>query len=440
MKLDCYLQVKRLKFMSNILPYPTAGALYIVIPGDRLDNIEKAAFGYVTGTLEGTNPQLAGRPISLENRPTIYAGDILTIPLDPNREELKTEQSKAQMAGKPDDEMTLIIGNYDVPFDSIRAIVTMDTGADSWSARIQWTPGLDKDLDAIAIPYGYPKAQLYIGNQLLITGAMYSVMPEFSKDGLSLTFEGFSFAADVIDSTMPTPFEQEDISLEDRANQILQHIGIKSEFGSPQGGQFDRVTGEITDTIWSHLQSLAAQRGLLVNSTPEGNLLFTKTTESAPVGTIESGDPLPIGWGAKFDGRLLFNQITAIGESPGAPTKQATVTDDNVPRSRFITFKADNTIAGDLEAAANWKRSKQFADALTIPFPVSGWYAPDGTLWKENTLVTIVSPEIFVPNGFTFLIRSVEYVLENSGRTATLQIVPPNVYTGERIVLPWEVS
>lgn len=426
--------------MSNIQPRPTAGAQYRVVPGDRLDNIEKAAYGYVRGIIESANPQLANRPISLENRPTIYAGDVLNIPNDPAREELKTASAVLQLSSKSDDEVTLKIGDYEVPFESIRIIRTMDTAADGWSASIGWEPGVDKQLDSVVIPYGFPKAQVYIGKNLIINGVMYTVAPEFGDSGLSLTLEGFSFAADVIDSTMPTPYEQENITLEDRANQLLQHIGIKSVFEADQGGPFDRVTGEVTDTIFDHLQSLAAQRGLLISSTPDGNLLFAKTTTDRTIGTIESGDPLPIGWGAKFDGRKLFNQITAIGESPGAPTKSETVTDDNVPRSRFFTFKADDTTEGDLQTAATWKRSKQFADALTIPFPVSSWYAPNGELWKENTLVTVKSPEIFVPNGFTFLIRQVEYVLENSGRTATLSLVPPNVYTGERIVLPWEVT
>lgn len=441
--------------MSNIQPRPTAGAQYRVVRGDRLDNIEKAAFGYITGTMEGANPQLAGRPISLENRPTIYAGDVLNIPLDPGLQTLKTEQAKVQLSGKGDNEVTLMIGDIEFPFESIRIIRTMDTPADGWSARVAWFPGQDKVFDSVIIPYSYPLAQVYIGNNLIVNGVMYTPAPEQSDSGLILNLEGFSFAADVIDSTMPTPYEAEKILLEDRANQLLSHIGIKAVFEADQGGEFDRVTGEKTDLIINHLVDLASQRGLLISSTPEGNLLFTKTTESEPVGTIgydstaaqtitarnqASGENNGIGWGAKFDGRKLFNQITAIGESPGAVTKSATVTDDNVPRSRFFTFKADNTTEGDIEAAALWKRSKQFADALTIPFPVSSFYAPNGKLWRENTLVTVVSPEIFVPDGFTFLIRQVEYVLENSGITSTLSLVPPNVYTGERIVLPWEVT
>jgi prophage tail gpP-like protein len=425
--------------MSNIKPRPTAGFRYKVVNGDRLDNIEKSAYGYITGNLESANPQLSGRPISLENRPTIYAGDILNIPLDPNRQKLKSELAKGQLSGKDPNDVTLIIADIEIPAESIRIRRTMDTPADGWSCRIEWTPGQDVNIDKIVLPYTYPLAQVYIGNNLVISGNLYSVAPEQSKDGLTITMEGFSFAADILDSTMPTPYEQENITLEDRANQLLQHIGIKAVFEGGEDEKFDRVTGDVTDKIFDHLNSLASQRGLLISSTPEGNLLFTKPSTAAPVGTIKSGDPLPIGWGAKFDGRKLFNQIKAIGESPGNVTKSATVTDKNIPRSRFMTYKADNTKKGDIEQAARWKRAKQFADALTLPYPVTGFYAPNGELWKENTLVTVVSPEIFIPNGFTFLIRQVEYTLEKSGRSATLSLVPPSVYTTEEIELPWEV-
>lgn len=424
--------------MSNIAARPTQGKQYKVVPGDRLDNIEKSAYGFVTGTLENANTFIKGRAISLENRPTIYPGDILFIPFSAVEQELKTDQAKVHLQGKSQDSMTLILEDREIQFDSMRIIRTMDTVADGWTARIQWQPGKDTELDSLLIPYGYPKAQAYIGNQLLVNGVMYSVNPEQTKQGLILNLEGFSYTADIIDSTCPAPYTQNNVTLEQRANQMLQNIGIRTVMEFEDESPFDKVTGDIDVTIFDHLASLAAQRGFLLSSSVEGNLIFTKTKTDAPVGTLESGAPQGISWGARFDGRLLFNSITAIGESPGKPTNNATVKDDNVPRSRFQTFKANETTEGNIEKAALWKRSKQFADALSIPFPVSGWYAPNDTLWRENTQVVVKSKEIFVPDGFTFLIRQCEYIFENSGATTTLNLVPPQVYTGERIVLPWE--
>ena len=51
--------------------------------------------------------------------------------------------------------------------------------------------------------------------------------------------------------------------------------------------------------------------------------------------------------------------------------------------------------------------------------------------------MTLESPSLFVPDGFDFLIRSVEYLFSESGVTANLELVPPQVYSGEAITEPW---
>lgn len=425
--------------VANVATDPTPGRQYVVVGGDRLDTIEKRAYGTIKGILEEANPILNGRGISLENRPFIYPGDVLFIPLLAARETLKNEATARRLDSKPRDEMTIIVDGLELVSDSKRIVRTMDTAADGWTARLAYTAGQDRELDRRLLPYSYPAAQAYIGGDLLVGGAQYGVKPEVTKQGKIVDLEGFSFTKDMVDSTINPPYEFADITLQDLAIKLARKHGISAEFDFDPGGPFDRVTADPQDSPFTFLSRLVTQRGGLFSSTPAGNALFTRTVENvAPVGTIEEGESFPIGWGAQFDGTLLFNIIRAIGESPGAPTNEAISRDDNVPRSRFTTIVADETMVGDLQAAADWKRSKQLADALTIPFPVSGWYAPNGDLWRENTLVTVVSPSIFTPQGFTYLIRQVEYVEESSGKTTTLSLVPPGVYTGERIVLPWE--
>jgi prophage tail gpP-like protein len=425
---------------ANIAARPTAGFQYLVVAGDRLDTIEKIAYGSIQGILEEANPQLNGRPISLENRPTIYPGDVLVIPVLATREALKNAQVAQRLENVKDpDKMSIIIDGLEIQSTSARILRTMDTAADGWTARFGYTAGRDPELDRRLLPYSYPQAQAYIGGELLTAGVLYGVNREATKQGKIVDLEGFSFTKDMVDSTINPPYEFSNISLQDLATKLARKHGIGADFDFDPGGPFDRVTADPMDSPFTFLARLVTQRGGLFSSSPSGNALFTKTTEAkTPVGTIEEGERFPIGWGARFDGTLLYNVIRAIGETPGNPTAEGISRDDNVPRSRFITITADETSEAGLQAAADWKRSKQLADALTIPFPVSGWYAPNGELWRENTLVTVVSPTIFVPRGFTFLIRQVEYVDEASGKTATLSLVPPEVYTGNRIVLPWE--
>ena len=77
------------------------------------------------------------------------------------------------------------------------------------------------------------------------------------------------------------------------------------------------------------------------------------------------------------------------------------------------------------------------ARALTIPFPVSGWIGPDGKVWRENTIITVVSDILSIPDGFDFLIRSVEFNISQNGQSAILGLLPPQVYTKEQVGDPW---
>ena len=259
---------------------PIPGNQYKVVYGDRLDFIEKSAYGYVVGIIESANPFLSGRGISLENRPIIYAGDVLTIPELPERRTLKTEQLKGKLSNKGADELTILIGDREINFISARLIRTMDTAADGCTCQIVRKYD-DNELEKLLTPYTYPNCQVFIGNELLLSGAVYSIAPNISDQGDLLDLEIWSYTADIIDSTMSAPYEQSNITLKDRADVLLKNIGIKSVFDFTDNSPFDRVTADRTDTIFSHLSELASQRGLLISSTIEGNLLFTKNKKRA---------------------------------------------------------------------------------------------------------------------------------------------------------------
>lgn len=368
---------------------------------------------------------------------TLYPGAVLIIP----------GVSKARdLPNRNPYDLTVVIDGYEVPLMDARLLRTMDTGADAWSGRIAWTPGRDPIIDRITRPYSYADAAAYIGGKLRVNGRLYIVSPELSTDGRTKALTGFSFTADAIDSTVKPPYERNGITLEQLAAELLEPIGIKAVFRTATGGPFERVTANEGDTIFAHLAKLASQRGVLVSSTPDGDLLFHKaTTSKQTVGTIEEGQPGALIFAATFDGRARYNVYKCITpdsgtslawDSTGDP-KTVIARDNRVPLSRFLTFQGDDTTPGNIRNAAEWRRSKQMVDALSIPFPVQDWYAPNGELWQENTLVTIVSETLSVPNGFDFLIRSVEYQLDSNRRSAVLGLVPPSAYSGEPLGDVW---
>jgi len=114
--------------------------------------------------------------------------------------------------------------------------------------------------------------------------------------------------------------------------------------------------------------------------------LFTvANTTGATLGTIDEGSfSTAEEFIAEFDGRMRFSTYRAISQSPKSNAKIAVAKDPNVPRSRFLTFSAQDTTSGDIKKAVEWRRSKQLAEALTISIPVEGWTAPNGEIWQEN--------------------------------------------------------
>jgi len=361
----------------------------------------------------------------------IFPGETIIIPVLPERESLRTVSPPIEQG------MSIVLNGRVIPIVSGRIIRTMDTGADGWAASINWQPGEDTELDSRLKPYSYTPAQAYIDNELLVSGLLYSMSAARTNDGIIKDLEGFSFTADLVDSTLKPPYESNNVTLSQIATEIVSPLGINVVFDTDTGGQFSRVTAEEGETIFAYLARLASQRGVLVSSTARGELLFTQaTTDSVPVATLEEDEQGALEYRARFDGRARYNVYRAVGRSP-IGNKESIAKDNAVPRSRFLTFQADETTRGDIGEAAKWKRSKQLAEALTLTLPVADWYDPSGNLWRENTLVTVKSPTLHVPQGFTFIIRQVSYILENEGRRAELSIVPPQVYTREELVDPW---
>lgn len=419
----------------------TPGKPYVVQKGDNLSRIANQAYGDASkwpliwkanqAVLRSDDPNL------------IFPGETVQVP--PNPLEAIVEQDLGQasdeyLPGKGENEFTLVIEGEEIPVETAQVVRTMDTAADGWTASTSWNPA-DERLAKVIKPYTYGAASVYLGPWLVVRGRLYIVAPSVDpEDGYSVRLEGFSPTVDIVDSNVRPPYEQKKVTLEQRALGLLEPFGINVIFDADSGDVFDRVTAQKEEKILDHLGKLAAQRSVLISSTTRGDLIFYQAKVTQSVGILTDDLPPHQSSEAEFDGRKRFNVYRAIGPTPKRRSRnalEAVAKDDAVPRSRFLTFSADDATAGNIQSAADWRRSKQMAEALSVPYPVSGWYAPDGSLWRENTIVTVQSAALFIPDGFDFLIKSVTYNFDSDGPSAILDLVPPSVYTGQPLEEPW---
>jgi len=421
------------------MPKATAGVPYVVISGDNLSRLASQAYGDPAkwrliwkanqNTLKSDNPNL------------IYPGEILQIPTNPVEAAVSQAlglTEKEYLEGAEWDDFTLFVDGTRFLVESARVIRTMDTVSDGWSARLPWDPD-DPKMTDILKPYAYNSALVYLGPRLAVKGVLYTMETELGSEGSTVTLEGFSPTADLMDSSVKPPYEQKKVTLQQRAQDLIEPLGLTLIYEADDE-EFDRVTAAPEDTIFSHLSDLAAQRKVLISSTPKGEVIFYQARAGVSVGVIEEDIPPHQNIRARFDGRKRYNAYRVIGPTPKRKSGnaiEAISNDISVPRARFKTIKAEDATAGNIQSIADWQRSKQLAEALTLSFPVSSWYAPDGSLWRENTIVTVGSKTIFTPNGFDYLIKSVEYIYDKEGTQAVLSLVPPQVYTGEPVEEPW---
>ncbi|MCK5017361.1 MAG: LysM peptidoglycan-binding domain-containing protein [Candidatus Peribacteraceae bacterium] len=404
---------------------PQAGSTYTVGPADTLERIATIAYGDKSKWVK----IYAANQTTLRSGDAnvIFPGEIIKIPV------LSEKKTAKFLTGKDADDLTLVINDLEIPTTQLKCTRAMDTAASGWTASIMWNPGQDKDLDEAVRRYGYQEASVFLGNDLLCDGYLYIVTPSLTDNGRIKALAGFSFIKDAIDSTIKPPYEVNDYELKQRAIDLIEPLGIKIIWDIDDNLKFDKITASATDRIVPHLQQYIRQRGALITSDVEGNFVVTNpNVDGKSVGTIEEGVSGVLEYTASFDGTKLFNAYKAIGQTPGSTTNFEIAKDDNVPNSRMITFNNPDTTEGGLKRAAEWQRSKTLTEAWTIPFIATGYYAPNGDRWTENTIVTLVSETLSLDEGEDFLIQRTEFS-SGSSKTTRLILIPPQAYTGEPI-------
>lgn len=346
--------------------------------------------------------------------------------------------------GKEDDELTLVIEDREIIISSGKLLKTMDTGSDAFTCVMPWEPELDSEIDQITAPYSYSECRIYIAGDLFMSGILYTVTPEQTNTGTTRKLEIYSKIADMIDSSWRPPYEENNIDLQQICASQASAFGIEVvlDSGVNVGGKFSRISVKQTDKCFDKLSKLAAQRGLLLSCNKYSELLIIKPNlNGTPVGTLFPENAYTQSYSAKFDGRKRFYQYEALGASSSSErtTTKQIARDTTIPASRFLTFKADESLPGETLNAAEWRRNKIAADSMMISWPINTWYNPKNELWQVNTKVTVKNPIISISEGFTFLINQVEYNFENSGTTARLNLVPPSMYGQEDIEEPqWD--
>jgi prophage tail gpP-like protein len=316
---------------------------------------------------------------------------------------------------------------------SATLLLSCDAGADGFTAVVPYFKDLPSPLnrDDLLSPPAYPTAEIYLGGVKMFTGRLYQRKPKFSKSGCYRTLIGWSPIADAIDSAVTPPLEANNVTLQVHAMALLAPFGLTVTWLGGTDLPFTRATPKREDTVFEHLARLAKQRGLLIMSGSNGEVVFQQIATGEPVAFFEEGVPPFDEAEIDLDGRKWFGQYVCYTKAPRG-NKQATAVDDRFPIARRTIVNAPDGSDADMKTTAEWEARKRFADGIAFQHQVPSWWTnatPLGVLWEPNQLVRVTSPTMFLPNGFDFLTRSVEYRFDaGEGTRATLDLVSPTAF------------
>lgn len=345
--------------------------------------------------------------------------------------------------------MRVLIGNREINIVSASVLRTMDTGADEFRVITDWIPGDDQEFDDLAAPRSFAEAEVSINGTKLITGNKYITQPRLGKTGQLIELTCYSKTMRLIKSNPKSAQEFNNLSLLDISRKFTFPFGLFTTIlGSVEtqvNQKFENEKIGPQETIFDFLQNLARQQGVLTSSDEDGNLFYLQAkTNQETIGSITEGPdafvPDTEDFSARFDDSEIFRTYQSVSNSPFtylSKDPQGIAEDTRIKIPGFKTIITNSLEKGTGQKAVDFARNQTIAKSMSVPIQVNSWTSSKGELYRENKLISVTSPTLFT-DGFTFLIRAVQYNLDgDGGETATLFLVPPSLYTGEAVQEPW---
>ena len=418
---------------------------YTTIKGDTLTQVSTKFYG------DGNQYKkiLDANP-AINDPNVIIAGTVLTIPdsqsAPPEPSEIDVDPDT--LIGGISEEVAIVIDGISFKFWTEATITrSFDSIADTFSLSAPWFPD-NETYREIFKPFSYTSATIYIGGTKILTGFIVTVNTSTAGNARVITIEGYSYAgviADVNISASSWPAAIDGLDLQQIAEKIVAPFAINIIFDYDPGPAFSKNEKQVIEPdekIADYLIKLGRQRGFVIGSNADGDLLFRKTTtEPATVSIFEGEFPF-LSSSATYNGQNRYSDITAIGtETKSGAGQIATISDPELKKNgvtRPFVFKATDTNSGGLQSAATAQLGRQIADSVQVDLTLKGFHDPETTLWEDNVKIIYKSDGDMIYQETEFLVRDVKFNKSPEGATTNLRLVFPESYSGEiKGEFPW---
>lgn len=332
-----------------------------------------------------------------------------------------------------------IDGKSYVGWKSIDATISMENLSGQFSVEISDNIA-NGNKPVRALPTIRPglECEVYINDQVIITGYIDKVMPVISAENHTIVVQGRDKTGDLVDCSMTESTNQYlGLKIDQITKRICSPFGIPVKLGdgADAGAIFDNFLIEQGSTCFEAIQKLCYMRQLLAISDGRGGLLLTKSgTEKITTGlfqgvNIKQGE-------ASYDFSERFSYYICKGQKQGddnstpetVANNSGAYTDEVVPRYRPLLVIAEGQ--ADISTCtkrAKWEGAIRRGKSRRFTITVNGWSLGAESIWEINKLVQLKSELLGVDD--TLLISQVNFKLDNNGEITVLTLTSPESFT-----------
>lgn len=292
-------------------------------------------------------------------------------------------------------------------------------------------------------PFSFQRIEALIGGAKVFSGTLVQVSPQSDLNATRVRLGGYALAGVLGDCSPPPemPLEFNNWTLKEIATELCKPFGLPVTFEAEAGPAFDRVKCARTDRVLEFLAELGRQRSGVWANTPDGGLVFRKSSAAdTPVANLQDGTSPVATVRTNFDGQSYYSQVNGF-EPIGTGTRGSLYSVNN-PRLSAIrphTFTVADAIGGDVKTATEAAAGRMFGSAAPYSVDLTTWRTPSGELWAPDMTVSLLAPRAMIYTPYKFKVRAVSLAVEANLRVASLELMLPGCLSGEiPESLPWD--
>lgn len=287
--------------------------------------------------------------------------------------------------------------------------------------------------------------EVYLGNDLVVSGYIDQDIPSGDKNSRSLTLTGRGRCQDLADCCAEWDTRQ---LISGNALTIAQKLASAYKIdvvlgaGADPGPQVPQWALNFTEKAADIIQRLAQNAGLLAYEDASGRLVLAK------VGTVTAASGAVYGqnvetWSIEHSMHERYSEVACawlgtatLSDLDGGDFFHLE-TDPNVPRHRRLDIVMAD-VAEDAKAftirRAQWEIARRLGRSTVVNIQIDSWRDAAGKLWTPNTLVPVVLPDMRSTRQ-DLVLAEVTFQRGSEGTHADLVLMPREAFAIEPISL-----